>query len=240
MDAKYGSIQGHWELIGKPLENPIIRICRRLASFIHRGNQHPSTWMSLPPAVICVVFLGGCSREAENELPPSSSPFASPVESKPEDVLVFSREHHVDDPTVNAFVARSMRECAGGDYEQFRFLWSAREEVLPREEFDQGWQAVREIRVRKLGKVMLAADEKEGRPEPETVYALLAEVTLDQEHPAARDEPTREVALMLVREQDEWRLAKAPRTMREWLRERSGPTEPPGAGSIETAKTSAP
>jgi hypothetical protein len=130
-----------------------------------------------------------------------------------------------------------MTTCAGGDYELFRLMWSAREEVLPRDEYEQGWQAVREIRLTRLEKVMLAPNEKQGRTTAQTVYALLADVSLDPEHPAARNEPNRQVALMIVREHDDWKLARAPRTMREWLRNQSLEIQPREANTAHKAES---
>lgn len=59
----------------------------------------------------------------------------------------------------------------------------------------------------------------ENAEEGETVYLVLAEVSLDPQHPAAKQNPTRELALMLVRERDQWRLASPPKPLRDWIRE---------------------
>jgi hypothetical protein len=105
-----------------------------------------------------------------------------------------------------------------GEYEAFRLLWSVREDPLPREEFEQGWQAVQTIKVRALERVMLDADLNAGRSEPETVYALLTDVTLDPTQKAGQKEPQRHVVLMLAREHEQWRLARAPKPMRDWVK----------------------
>lgn len=181
------------------------------------------------PGAVLVLIVGLVSCSADQERDPNNdggTAQGARSAGKVQDVLVFPAGLHVADDSVNAFVQYAMTQCAGGDYETFRLLWSARDEVLPREEYEKGWQAVREIRLRQLRKVALVPDPEHGHPEPEIVHALLADVSLDPEHPAARDEPTREVALMIVREHDEWKLAKAPRAMREWLREKAGERPP--------------
>jgi len=144
---------------------------------------------------------------------------------------MFPTELYVADATVNDFVAKAMTTCAAGEYEAFRLLWSVREDPLPREEFEQGWQAVETIKVRALEKVMLAADPSAGRTEPETVYALLVEVSLDPAQKVGQTEPQRRVVLMLTREHEQWRLAQAPKPMRDWVKDKiaaaSGESAPP-------------
>jgi len=141
-------------------------------------------------------------------------------------MLLFPDELRVADASVNDFVARAMETCAAGDYEAFRLLWTARDDPLPRDEFEQGWKAVQKIRLRALEKVRLAPDPDAGRIEAQEVYAAYAQVELDPSLQPNRPEPHREVILMMVREQDGWRLASAPKAMREWIRKRhaDGPT----------------
>jgi hypothetical protein len=143
------------------------------------------------------------------------------VEPKPANILFFPDEFHVGDETVNDFVRRAMADCASGDYQKFRLLWSTREEPLPRGEYDQGWQAVQEIRIRALQEVILAADPERGRKEDQTVYGLAADVSLDPAHRAGKKEPSREVVLMVVSEQGSWRLARPPKAMRDWIKQRA-------------------
>jgi hypothetical protein len=138
-------------------------------------------------------------------------------------VLVFPPELRVEDPTVNDFVTRAMSVCAVGDYDAFRLLWSPKEDPIPRGDFEHGWDAVTEIRIRALEKALLAPDPSTPLSEAPTVFVLAATVTLDPKHKAGRREPQREVVLMTIREQDEWRLARAPKAMRDWIREKIGP-----------------
>jgi len=165
-----------------------------------------------------VVMTSACRRDesAEKTSATASSPDAA--KSKQPNLLVFPDDLRVADSTVNEFVTKAMTTCAAGDYEAFRFLWSARETPLPREEFEQGWQAVQTTKVRALEMVMLDADPNAGRTEPETVYALLTEVSLDPTQKAGQKEPQRQVVLMLAREHEQWRLARAPKPMRDWVK----------------------
>lgn len=171
---------------------------------------------SLCPALICVP---SCRRESPTPSTTGDSTGGADAK-KPHNVLVFPKELHVSDAAVNAFVTTALTTSASGDYESFRLLWSARETPLPRAEFDEGWQAVDAIEVRALEEVTLDADPGAGRAAPESVYALLADVTLNPNHRAAQKEPTRHVVLMLTHENNQWRLAKAPKPMREWIKKK--------------------
>ena len=145
-------------------------------------------------------------------------------------VLVFPENLRVDDTSVNTFVNQAMTVCSSRDYDAFRLLWSAREDPLSRDEFEAGWQAVKEIRIRALDRVKLDLSSDEDDTSPQTVYALLAEVALDPTHQAAQKKPRREVVLMIVKEHEEWRLAKTPKRMRAWMTDKVkgiGPEPPP-------------
>ncbi len=176
--------------------------------------------MTLLAGICCV---SGCRRPTSvpEEPPPSEL-----IEEKPADFLTFSDHLRVADESVNDFIVHAMTECAGGDYERFRLLWVATQEPIPRDEYDQGWQAVREITVRAVEQVVVETDAP-GKSAPGglghervSAYALAAEVAFDPEHPAGKREPRRQVVLMLTREHDAWRLARPPKRMRKWLRDR--------------------
>ena len=165
--------------------------------------------------LVGAALTGGCEREKVVE--PRSKPVTvAPVARA--DILEFSDELGVEDESVNNFVRRAMTDCASGDYERFRMLWSAKVDPLPADEYEQGWQAVTRIEIRALQKVLLAAEASEEAPQGGTAYAVLADVSLDPTHPAGKDKPLREVVLLVVSEQDGWRLANPPQAMKRWIR----------------------
>ncbi len=188
----------------------------------------------LPSILVIFCWIGACSRE---EHKPGAPKAATEVNPRPVAQLVFPNTLEAEDASVNAFVRQAMNTCASRDYDAFRLLWSAREDPMSREEFEESWNAVRDIRVRALERARVAAGDSaaSGREsanpnraasEPQLVYVIHAEVALDPAHPAAQRSPEREVVLMLVREHDRWRLARAPKPMRAWIRkkaEESGP-----------------
>ena len=75
-------------------------------------------------------------------------------------------------------------------------------------------------------KTLPAADPVDGRKKDQLVYVIVANVSLDPTHRAGQRDANREVALILAREHDSWRLARAPRKMRACIKQRvSGDSE---------------
>ncbi|MBI4717812.1 MAG: hypothetical protein HY763_08420 [Planctomycetes bacterium] len=151
---------------------------------------------------------------------------------------MFPDELRVTDPGVNDFLDRAMRLGASGNYDEFRLLWSARDEPLSRAEYDEGWQAVRTIRISALERVQLASGDGPAPPRADPVYATYAEVELDPTQKAGKRDARRKVICMLVQEHGEWRLARAPKPLREWLRTKvEGPPPAPGATPLAPQPT---
>lgn len=170
-------------------------------------------WMAVG---LLLTSLSTCRRDTY-EAPETPRIGAAP---KLPDLLDFPDTRRVDDEAVNSFVERALTECASGDYDRFRLLWSAKGDPLSRDEYDQGWQAVTKIAVRALEKVLLADDAPAADSPDKFVYVLLADVSLDPNHRAGKRRPNREVVLMLVHEQDAWRLADPPKSLRTWIKGR--------------------
>lgn len=189
------------------------------SSTLTRAVLRMDTYVLLGMTLL-VSFIPACSKSSTNES--SSDSLGTPV-AQEEELLVFPEELYVTDISVNLFVIEAMKACASGNYDAFRVLWSVKQDPLTREEFSQGWQAAEKIRVRALERVMFADQTPTEMPEVtkgELVFVMLADVQLDPSHPAGQRKPKREAVLMILKEQDQWRLARAPKTMREWIKKR--------------------
>lgn len=156
-----------------------------------------------------VVALWACAGGSACEKPAPVENLPAP-EPEPE-LIVFPTHLRVDDPAVNEFVEHTMRTCVSGDYDAFRLLWSATSEPMGRRDFERGWQAVRQIRLDALVPFRMAADPGE----PGLRYFLEATVDLD---PAA-DPPTRNVQLVAINEESQWRLARPSKTQLDKIAE---------------------
>jgi hypothetical protein len=160
-------------------------------------------------ALLCgVPAIPACRKDREH-LP-------TPPESEAEAVLDFPAEIHVEDESVNEFIGQVISICTAGDYEAFRLMWSAKEEPFPRDDFHKAWRSVRRVKVLALRKVM---DE-----EKNLMYVARANVELD---PDIR-EPHREVIIMMVREDNQWRMRQPPKHVVQALFGKPAPTSQPG------------
>lgn len=166
--------------------------------------------------------LVGCRPDSDSTNRDDGSDEVQPESARA--VLNFPQKLMVADATVNEFVAEAMQTCANGDYDAFRLLWSAREELITKREYERGWRSVLRMEIRALEEVKLAPDPARDETEPRTVYAVFAHVTFDPAQTADQQDAERQVVLVVLREHDAWRLGKAPRGLRTWLTEKADPT----------------
>lgn len=166
-----------------------------------------------------VAALCSCDRDKPPTGTKGDSKPVAPV--PPKNILEFPAELRVQDNAINGMVEKAMSACASGDYNLFRGLWSVREEPISKEEFDEGWKAVREIRIRALQKIRIDLgtnnDNRSTEPGGDVHYVVLASVVFDPSLKATQKEPEREVVLLVIPEQGEWRVARAPKSIREWI-----------------------
>jgi len=142
---------------------------------------------------VAALLVAGCEREtASQEADARSSGKAAAVVDFPESV-------HADDPAVNAFVLKAIDACLAEDYDAFRLLWTALEQPLGEQEFRKGFAATRKVAILELAKRRTRADE--------IVYVVHCLVEFE---PGAVPEPTRDIVMLLRKENDKWRIAKAP------------------------------
>ncbi len=167
---------------------------------------------------LVTMWVAGCDTGEVDTRDARAAAKSAPT--KPVQVLTFPESIQVDDASVNAFVKEAMAACAKGAYDEFRLLWSSRQEPLQQDEFNAGWKAVLAINVRSLDLIRLAVKSDSGEEELREHYVFLAEVQFDPQHPAGRKEPTRQVVLLMGKEQGQWRLARAPAKVRSWVRDR--------------------
>ena len=141
--------------------------------------------------------------------------------------MVFPPSLEVGDATVNDFVRTAIEACASADYDRFRALWGATEEPFTREQFERGWQTARRIEVHALQPMR---HPKDGG----ILYCIHASVELA---PQVR-EPNRDVVLLIVKRGGQWRLARAPDSVRKRvLNEGSTGSDPQGSAGADSSST---
>ena len=164
-------------------------------------------------AIAVAFHLTGCERGEPKNV--SQPPTVAPNQSKPplpKAVLVFPLEIRADDAEVNTFVLRVLQLTIGRDYQAFRLLWAADETPFPQEQFEIGFKSVTKISVDVLQKMRDPRDDA-------ISYAFHALVELDPERISLDQEPTRDIVLVVRREHGLWRLAHAPKRVREVIRD---------------------
>jgi len=172
-------------------------------------------------SVLTAHFWFGCSRdgagdtESDGGARVGGNAATEATTNPPEirEVLDFPPELRVDDDSVNRFITRAMKTCVSGDYAAFRLLWSAKEDPISSDQFERGWQAVEEIRIRFLEKITNTRDGT-------VVYAVYADLRLDPARLASTQETERGVALICAREHDQWCLSRADDAWRSWFDQR--------------------
>lgn len=202
-----------------------------LAAVVNRLSllvQSSKPAAAVGPAVLLAVLawgVGGCERE------PGSSEAVPAGGGLPESTLIdFPPDVQVDDPSVNAFAREIIETCAGGDYERFRLLWTVKEEPFPRGQFERAWKALKKVRVLALQKMKTL--------EGEYLYYLHVRVLLDKSVPEPDRE--REFVLMVVKENDRWRLASAPSHLRRKVLGEKAEDSENGDGRASSRSTTEP
>ena len=156
-------------------------------------------------ALAAVLVAPGCGKEEPEG--PKLTPTPRPV-----GLVDFPAELRAADPSVNDFLYEAFQTCASGDYEAFRLLWSVREDPISEQEFIRGWQTDPRVSIKDLKKMRT--------PEGATVYAVRALVEFD---PGAVLEPDRDIVLLLVKENEKWRVAGAPRSLTKAMKDDAQP-----------------
>jgi hypothetical protein len=169
---------------------------------------------------VAMVAWTGCER---SDAPtPAPTPTPAPPVAESSVIVEFPDELQAKDASVAAFIREVIKTCVEGDYDQFRLLWSAKEDPFPRDAFERGWRAVRRVRIMDI--------QKFRRPvEDDLVFGVHAHVELDESVP----ERSPDVVLLIVKEAGRWRLAEAPPALRERF---LGPTDelPAAAPEVTT------
>lgn len=152
--------------------------------------------MEFVAVLLAALGIGACERDSQPAAEPSRA-------VTPDSPVSFPSEVQSDDPAVNEFVRKITHTCVDGDYEEFRLLWAVREDPFPRQEFERGRNALETIRIADLRKMKTLQGEY--------LYYIHARIELDDSVP----KPARDVVLLIVQEDDRWRLARAPEHLRQ-------------------------
>jgi len=108
-------------------------------------------------------------------------------------------------PDIIAFMRHFLETCLAGDYGGYRRLVARGTEPESRARFERILHGLRRLRVDEISPVELP-----DLPQPCYLVVSTAELVRDPKEAVPRAPETRRVAIVVIREENEWRLAPAP------------------------------
>lgn len=165
------------------------------------------------------AFLLGCDRDAgsseqalqkERQLIPP--PTTAPVYTFAPGLLEQNRE-------ISAFVRQFLEICMAGDYSGYRQLVSRTREPESRERFQAIYYAIRNVYVEAIDEVAIPLLDP-------PVYRVIANVELDPNARVSLRGSKRSIALLVFREDGEWKLLPAPASLQPFEEEAEPESQP--------------
>lgn len=208
--------------------------------------------MSLRRFIAAVLALGltawsdGCRQGSSDEVP-SEELKKDRIDARGEGPSVeFPSDVRSDDADLNNFLDHLLRQCAAGEYGSYRLAVASEYEPLPRRAFERAWYNVEQVRVRKILKVHEPDAALVERPDireelKAPIYCVHATIRLRQRPDRPVPQPIREVVVLVVQEQGEWKLGPpAPLALKQRIVGAQGHAEDLVAGTPETSRPSGP
>ncbi len=156
---------------------------------------------------IAAGFAAGLIVGCDNAAPPKNRSearerqiVAPPVEPPR---YQFAAHLEARQPEVSAFVRHFMETCLAGDYSGYRKLVSRGAEPESKERFQAVYHAIRSVTIESIEPI-------EYRDIPQPAYLVINAVDLHADRPVAIRGVNRRFAIVVFREESEWRMVPAP------------------------------
>lgn len=197
-------------------------------------------------AVGLATWSGGCRQGSSDDVP-SEELKKDRIDARGQGPTVeFPSDVRSDDASLNNFLDHLLRQCAAGEYGSYRLAVASEYEPLPRRTFERAWYNVEQVRVRKILKVhepdpalLERPDIREELKAP--IYCVHATIRLRQRPDRQVPQPIREVVVLVVQEQGEWKLGPpAPLALKQRIVGAPAQAEDLVAGTPETTRPGAP
>ncbi len=193
-----------------------------------RGLSRVAAVAALAAALICAA--SGCRRSDEKgggKASKDDSPLARidlPA-SKPE--YEFAEGLRDEYPEIAGFVQQFIETCLAGDYAEYRRLVSRLHDPESRERFAKIFHALKSLRIEVIEEVDI----------PHIAPPCYAVVSRVEFHPnqkvALRRGENRRIAMLVFREDDEWRMIPAPGEFQPGEEQPDAPPPEPPAPEVE-------
>jgi hypothetical protein len=172
-------------------------------------------------AALCLLPLTACSKDktrsknANNANAPATQPVHAPQ-------YVIAPEIRDNHPEVARFLRAFLETCLTGDYEGYRKYVSRRQQPESRERFKRIYDSISLLTVERF-------DEVEVPTLPKPTYAIVCAVEFVPGKTPVFNEDRREIAILVFREEGEWRMLPAPSKFQPDRRSRATATQPASA-----------
>lgn len=162
--------------------------------------------------ILCglLVCCGACDDRTADPEPDPMELLTEPIESteKPPE-LIFPAAVRTEDASVNTFIDNLLSACAKGQYGLYRLAVASQYDPMAQRHFERAWHAVKQVEIRGVECIYTppAAEKLAQRPDlreelRHPIYSVHATITLRE----GFDRPTRELVVLIVKENDEWKL----------------------------------
>lgn len=161
-------------------------------------------WLrALVTAALALGCAVGCERSPSGSSEPPRQPreIIPPSERPP--VYTFAPGLEREYPDTVAFVRSFLDICLAGDYTAYRGLVARSRQPEPRERFEAIYRAMRTVHITDIEPVVL-------RDLPSPAFRVVTAVEFDPEARVALRGANRDVAILIFREGDDWRMLPAP------------------------------
>lgn len=155
-------------------------------------------------APACLFFCSACDRSPTNSdkgTPQQPREVIQPSPTPP--VYSFAPGLTKEFPEATGFVRSFLDICLAGDYTAYRGLVARSRQPEPRERFEAIYRAMRSVQI-------TAVEPVELRDLPSPAYRIVTQVEFDPESRVALRGTNRDVAILIFREEGEWRMLPAP------------------------------
>lgn len=189
---------------------------------ITRG-RFGAAWV-LAGALVAGMGAAGCSRDeprpdaARAEHREQSRERVAPPPEPPE--YTIRRELRGSYPDVTTFVENFLATCLAGDYAGYRKLVSQRRTPESRERFQAVYYALRDVVVDRIEPIDLPHV-------PGPSYRVECDVSVRPDQPHAVKWQRRRIAILVLREEGEWRMVPAPSELQPPLGDEPTPASAP-------------
>jgi hypothetical protein len=150
------------------------------------------TRLSLMVVVVAALVVG-CSDKGNAEPDEADRDIITKDPLKTPPKIVFSDDYQSTNASLDAFIREFADICVRGEYDQYRLKVRRRSDPVSKEDFEQVWHHVEQVRI----DAAIALPGTEDTPGPR--YAVFANVRV-----SAEDAPEKNVVLQVLKEGEAW------------------------------------